>query len=259
MNGKHLAAHSVIFTLPLRVSFNSPLARLIGRVRLAATAAACFALTYSAGAQNNVPENDLRQHRAQFREALLSAILPEQKAYREQLVDLEKKLVAAHDYAGAIQVRDERVALEQELTAYEQEMPRLAARAAGDERLLPERIVFKPADAKLSGITLDKDGSLTQWGSSQASATWTLPKLPAGGYEVILKYSSGKDDVAAFVVKENFYVLKGKTTPAEKPTEKNLGTLRIRDGAGTLTLAADTVPKNSPMRLLSLELAPVNR
>ncbi len=210
-------------------------------------------------AQTNPPENDLRQMRAQFRGSLLTAILPEQRVYHDQLLDLEKKLAAAHDFAGAIQARDERVTLEQEITAYEEEMPRLAARASGADQLLPERIVFKPTDAKLSGLTLEKDGTLTQWSAAQSSATWTLPKLPAGGYEVILKYSSGKDDVAAFVVKENFYQLRAKTTPAEKPMEKNLGTLRIRDGAGTLTLAAESIPKNNSMRLLSLELAPVNR
>jgi hypothetical protein len=198
--------------------------------------------------------------RAQFRGSLLTAILPEQRAYHDQLLELEKKLAAAHDFAGAIQARDERVTLEQEITAYEEEMPRLAARASGADQLLPERIVFKPADAKLSGLTLEKDGSLSQWNAAQASATWTLPKLPAGGYEVFLKYSSGKDDPTAFIVRENFYFLRGKTTPTnQKPSEQSLGTLRIRDGEGTLTLAPESVPQNSALRLVSLELAPVNR
>jgi hypothetical protein len=208
----------------------------------------------------HAPDNDLRQMRAQFREALLTAILPEQRAYHDQLQDLEKKLAAAHDFAGAIQARDERVLLEEEITAYEEEMPRLAARASGADQLLPERIVFKPTDAKLSGLTLEKDGTLAQWNAAQASATWTLPKLPAGGYEVFLKYSSGKDDATGLIVRESFYFLRGKTTPTDqKPSEKSLGTLRIRDGDGTLTLAAESVPKNNALRLLSLELAPVNR
>jgi hypothetical protein len=210
--------------------------------------------------QEKPPENDLRQLRAQFRESLPSAILPEQREYHAQLAEVEKKLAAAHDYAGAIQARDERVALEQEITAYEQELPRLAARASGAEQLLPERIVFKPSDAKVSGVTLEKDGALTQWSTPQASATWKLPKIPAGGYEVFLKYASGKDDPAGFLVKENFYFLRGKTIPTNnKPLEKNLGTLRIHDGEGTLTLTAESIPKNSSLRLLALELAPVNR
>ena len=210
--------------------------------------------------QEKPPENDLRQLRAQFRESLLSAILPEQRDYHAQLAEVERKLAAAHDYAGAIQARDERVALEQEITAYEQELPRLTARAAGAEQLLPERIVFKPSDAKVSGATLEKDGSLAQWSSAQASATWKLPKLPAGGYEVFLKYASDKNDITGFIVKENFYSLRGKTTPTNnKPLEKNLGTLRIRDGEGTLTLTAESIPKNGSLRLLALELAPVNR
>ena len=219
-----------------------------------------FAILASASGQEKAPESDLRQLRARFRESLLSAILPEQREYHAHLAEVERKLAAAHDYAGAIQARDERVALEQEITAYEQELPRLAARASGAEQLLPERIVFKPADAKVSGVTLEKDGALTQWSSAQASATWKLPKLPAGGYEVFLKYASGKGDTTGFVVKENFYLLHGKTTPTnDKPVEKNLGTLRIRDGEGTLTLTAENIPKNSSLRLLALELAPVNR
>lgn len=205
------------------------------------------------------PEYDLRQLRAQFRESLLKAILPEQKDYQSQLAELEKKLVAAHDYAGAIQARDERLALEQEITAFEQEMPRLTARAAGSEQLLPERIVFKPAEASLSGLTLGKDGSIQAWESTSASATWKLPKLPAGGYEVFLKYVSGKEDVG-FKVKESFYFLRGKMAPSNgRALEKPLGTLRIHDGEGTLTLSAESLPKSGPVRLVALELAPVNR
>jgi hypothetical protein len=224
----------------------------------------CVVFSNLLWAQNPSPahptENDLRQMRAQFRGSLLTAILPEQHVYHDELLELEKKLAAAHDFAGAIQARDERVMLEQEITAYEEEMPRLAARASGADQLLPERIVFKPADAKLSGLALEKDGTLSQWSAAQSSATWTLPKLPAGGYEVFLRYSSGKDDPTAFIVRENFYFLRGKTTPTnQKRSEKSLGTLRIRDGEGTLTLTAENAPKNSALRLVSLELAPVNR
>jgi hypothetical protein len=256
---KHLAAPTVISILRSVISAARE-ALCASRVAFVTAAWGWLALAEPCGAQTHPPEGDLRQLRAQFRESLLTALLPEQHAYHDQLLELEKKLVTAHDYAGAIQSRDERIALEQEITAYEQELPRLAARASGADQLLPERIVFKPSDARLSGLTLEKDGTLAQWSGSQASATWSLPKLPAGGYEVFLKYSSGKEDITGFIVKENFYFLRGKTTPSnEKPAEKSLGTLRIRDGEGTLTLAAESAPKNCALRLLALELAPVNR
>lgn len=219
-----------------------------------------FVFATAGWGQEKPVENDLRQLRAQFRESLLGAILPEQREYHAQLAEMERKLAAAHDYAGAIQARDERIALEQEITAQEQELPRLAARASGIERLLPERFVFKPSEASVSGAILEKDGSLGQWSNAQASATWKLPKIPAGGYEVILKYASDKNDSTGLIVKENFYFLRGRTIPTNnKPLEKNLGTLRIHDGEGTLTLTAENVPKNNSLRLLALELAPVNR
>jgi hypothetical protein len=167
----------------------------------------------------------------------------------------------ARDYAAAVKVRDKRLALEQELTAFEQELPGLAIRATGQTALLPERIVFHPKDATLSGADLEKDGTLTGWGSRQGcSATWKLPGVPAGGYEVILRYISDGGGSAAFEVRESFYVLRGKVTaPAEKQAEKNLGTLRISDGAGTLTLAADGVSPPTQLRVVALELAPVTR
>ncbi len=203
---------------------------------------------------------NLRALRAEFRKILLDAIMPEKRAHLDRLRDLEKKLATAHDFAGAIRARDERLALEQEITALEQELPTLTARAIGEGKVLPERIPLKLEDATLSGVKLDKDGSLTGWSDTAYRATWNLPGLPAGGYEVILKYSCGKDEGGEVLVKESFYTLHGTVTPAnDKLVEKNLGTLRIRDGHGTLTLAANAPPKGGLMRLWSLELAPASR
>ena len=44
-----------------------------------------------------------------------------------------------------------------------------------------------------------------------------------------------------------------------KTEEKNLGTLRISNGAGSFTLTTEGGEKNASLRLVSLELAPVNR
>lgn len=203
---------------------------------------------------------DLRSLRSQFRKKLIETIMPEKKAHLERLRELEKKLATAHDFADAIRARDERTALEQELTALEQELPMLAARAAGEGKVLPERIPMKLEDATLKGVKADKDGALTGWDDTNCSVTWLLPGLPPGGYEVIIKYSCGKDEGGTVIVKESFYSLRGTVTPTEgKPLEKNIGTLRVRDGHGLLTIAANAAPKGGLMRLWSLELAPVSR
>jgi hypothetical protein len=212
-------------------------------------------------AQSKAHEPDLRTLRASFRQGLLSAILPEKRGYIAQLRELEKQLISARDYETAIKVRDERLALEQDLTAFEQELPGLAARAAGQMVLLPERIMFRPQDATLSGIRLEKDGTLAGWDTPQGgTATWRLPSLPAGGYEVIVTYMCQGSGSASFEVRENFYVLRGKVpAPAPAPVRRNLGTLRIRDGAGMLTLASDSTSQPGQLRVVALELAPVNR
>lgn len=227
------------------------------RIALAALLAApCLA----APETSKPAEADLRTLRALFRQGLLTAILPEKRAQAARLQDFEKQFALAHDYANAIKVRDERLALEQEITAFELELPGLAARAAGQAALLPERIVFRPQDAALSGLKLEKDGSLSGWDSPRASVTWKLPGLPAGGYEVIIKYTCTGNTSATIEARESFYVLRGKlTAPEDKLAEKNVGTLRIRDGTGPLTLATDGAGQPAPLRIVALELAPVNR
>lgn len=203
---------------------------------------------------------DLRTLRSVFRKSVIEAIMPEKQAHLERLRDLEKKLATSHNFADAIRARDERLALEHEITALEQELPMLTARAAGEGKVLPERIPLKLEDATLSGVKRDKDGVLAGWTDAQSLATWKLPGLPSGGYEVILKYSCGKDEGGEIMIKESFYTLRGTvTTTDDKLMEKNIGTLRIRDGHGTLTVAANSASKGGLMRLWSLELAPVSR
>lgn len=224
--------------------------------------AAMLAMSCQAGAlaQPKAAETDLRTLRALFRQGLLTAILPEKRAYAARLQELEKQLAGARDYAAAMKVREERLALEQEVTAFELELPGLAARAAGLAALLPERIVFRLQDAALTGLKLEKDNAISGWESARGAATWKLPGLPPGGYEVMVKYTCAGGSSAVLEVRESFYVLRGKlTAPEDKPVEKNLGTLRIRDGGGPLTLAADGAGLPAQLRIVALELAPVNR
>lgn len=203
---------------------------------------------------------DLRTLRSVFRKSLIEAIMPEQRSHLDQLLKLEKKLAAAHDFSNAIRARDERLTLEQELTVLEQELPMLTARAAGEGKVLPERIPLKLEEAVLTGVRLDSDGALTGWMDAQCLAAWKLPGVPAGGYEIILKYSCGRDGGGQFLLKENFYTLRGTLTPTDgKPMERNVGTLRIRDGHGALTLAVNAPSKDGLLRVWSMELAPVSR
>lgn len=211
-------------------------------------------------AQEESHEGELRRLRAAFRQSLLLAILPEKRSYAARLGEAEKRLVDAHDYAAATKVRDERLALEQQLTAHEQELPALAARAAGRGALLPERLVFRPQDATLAGLRLEKDGAIAGWESPGAAASWKLPALPAGGYEVALQYACNGGAGSAVEIRESYYLLRGQIRPTgEKTVKGNLGTLRIRDGAGSLTLVAGKGTDANLMRVFALELIPVNR
>lgn len=227
---------------------------------LAVLACLICVLPISAEDSPTADSADLRSLRSQFRKNLIETILLEKKAHLGRLGELEKKLATAHNFANAIRARDERVALEQEITALDQELPMLTARAAGEGKVLPERIAMKLDEATLTGVKLDKDGALTGWSDTASAAAWLLPGLPPGGYEIIIKYSCGKDEGGAVIVKESFYSLRGAVAPTgDKPMEKNIGTLRVRDGHGILILAANAPPKGGLMRLWSLELAPVSR
>jgi hypothetical protein len=202
------------------------------------------------------PPADLRLLKAGFRRSLLAAALPEMKAHREELLALEKKLAAAQDFAGAVKARDERAKLERQIGAFEQEAAILDARPAVENAArLAARIELKLSDAKLTGSRLDgKDGAIVGWDQPNASATWQLPGLPPGGYEVLLRCTGHAGEV---IIKEAFYSL---TTSCKATTEtsleQNLGVLRIRAGTGSLTLGVAQPEKCSEWRVYSVVLVP---
>lgn len=211
----------------------------------------------TSGAQETGP--DLRTLRAQLRRDLLTAALPEQKAQREALLALEKKYAAAQDFAGAIKARDERVRIEQEIAAMEKELTVLGQRTTAPVvARAPERIELNLAEATLQGVRLDaEDKSLTGWNVSGASATWRLPNLPPGGYEVSLNHQGGD---ASASLKESFYTLTSDLKPVSgKSVTQSLGTLRVRDGAGSLTLTLGPAEKCAALRIYSLVLVPAAR
>jgi hypothetical protein len=213
----------------------------------------------SSGAQDAAP--DMRALKAQLRRDLLTAALPEHKAHREELLALEKKYAAAQDYAHAIKARDERLRIEQEIGVMERELNTLAQRSASATATRPgERIELSFTEASLgAGVHVDtKDKSLTGWDSVGASATWKLPNLPSGGYEVVLNHQ-GSDANAMF--KESFYLLTCGLLkkPTGEAVEQTLGTLRVKDGTSTLTLTVGPPEKCTSLRVYSVALIPVAR
>lgn len=205
------------------------------------------------------PPPDLRSLRSQLRHDLLTSVLPVMTAQREDLLALERKHAEAQDYAGAARARDERVKLDGEIRAMEKELASVKARAAGAAAAkAPERIEFKLGEASLAGLQFDPAGqALTGFGGAQATATWSLPDLPPGGYEVLMTMSGGEGTIT---LGESFYTLSatinGRT---DKPVEKNLGTLRIRDGRAKLTLSAAPPEKCASLRVYALVLVPSAR
>lgn len=213
----------------------------------------------SSAAQDPAPEKDLRSLKMQLRQDLLGAILPERRLQRDELAALEKRLASIQDFAGAIRARDERMKLEKEIATLEKELPALKAQALSlQAKSLPEKIEFKVSDALLTGLKLDPQlGALTGWESPGASATWKLPDLPPGGYEVVLRYTG---DDGSVVLQESFYSLVGTCSPpAKKASDKSLGTLRVRDGRGILTLKPKAPEKCATLRVYALVLMPASR
>jgi hypothetical protein len=206
--------------------------------------------------QSPEPLPDLRSMKAGLRRSLLKEILPEMKAHCDRLRALEQKQAAVQDFAGAVKARDERTKVEKQISALEQEAVILASRPAIENAArLVARIELKLSDATLEGAQLDKeDGAITGWGAANSQATWKLPGIPAGGYEVLVRCTGQTGDVT---VKESFYSLISPCKSAnDKAIEHNLGTLRVRDGAGSLILGAAQPEKSTTWRVYSVVLVP---
>jgi hypothetical protein len=203
----------------------------------------------------------LATRRAQFESELLGSTLPVLKQQVAELAALEKKAAAARDYDAAIAIRTERERIEVEISSQAKLLLLLEARQQSIASKPPERILLKPSEAQLSGVRHDPTaGVLTGWTTAGATAVWRLPDLPPGGYEVILRYSSGPLEGGSVRVQESFYSLNADLgTTLKGFDDHNVGTLRVRDGAGQLKISAVKVLKDNLMQLQSVELVPANR
>lgn len=199
--------------------------------------------------------------RLAFQKRLLEAGLHPLKQHLTSLAEMEKQLAQAGDYAGAIEARNERKRLTTELERLDKELLLTQTRAQSLEaRLLPEKIPLDLAAAELEGGVRLDGGALTGWGRPGASAKWKLPGVPPGGYEVVLRYRCGPLEGGSLQVQETRYSLVSEVmTTLRGPQERNIGTLKITDGAGPLVLSARTVVKDNLMHLLSAHLVPAGR
>ncbi|MDZ4287006.1 MAG: hypothetical protein U0984_03560 [Prosthecobacter sp.] len=198
--------------------------------------------------------------RIDFERSMIEASLTPLKKHLTELALLEKQHADTRDYSGAIEARDLRRRLEDELERLDKELLLLQTREQSlKASLLPDRIPLRIEAAALNGVVRE-GGSLTHWRKPGASASWKLPTLPPGGYEVILRYRCGSLEGGSVQIQEAKFSLTGDMeTTLKGPQEKNLGTLKITDGSGPLIITARTVVKDNLMQLLAVELVPASR
>lgn len=203
---------------------------------------------------------EIALRRITYDRSLIVASLVPVKDQITTLEKLEKQFAEARDYDAAITARDERKRLQNELTRLDKELLLLQTREqALKAAMLPERIKLSLDSAKLSGLRRD-GGAITGWSKTGSSATWKLPGLPPGGYEIMLRYRCGAAEGGTLLVKESRFTLTTSIeTTLKGPEERNAGTLKISDGNGFLALVAQSLVTNNLMQLLAVELVPASR
>ena len=208
------------------------------------------------------PWTELAAMRTTHELSVRQAGVPALRQHLSELAALEKRCASTRDYSGAIAARNERQMIEREISRIEKESLLLKTRDQSlRSALLPDQIILMPERATLSGVEREPGtGALTNWKKAGASATWKLPDLPPGGYEVLVRYSCDALEGGSISINEQAFSLSGTAdTTLKGPAEKNFGTLKITNGSGSLTIAARTVLKTNLMHLYFVKLVPANR
>lgn len=208
------------------------------------------------------PPQELELARLDHQRQILAASLNPLKNSLSRLDELARTRARARDYEGALAARAERQKMETELERIAKELLLLEAREKLlKTALLPDRLLLPLAEARLDGVRWDAEKQrLTQWERPGASAEWKLPGLPPGGYEVLITYQCNPIEGGTLLISEKTFTLTGEMdTTLRGPEVKNLGTLKITDGSGTLRLSARTIVKSNLMDLIAVELVPANR
>ena len=203
---------------------------------------------------------DIALLRLGYERSLIESSLAPVKQQITTLTGLEKQFADARDYDAAITARDERKRLQNELGRLDKELLLLQTREQTlKTSLLPDRIKFPLDAATLSDLRLE-GGAITGWSKVGAAATWKLPTLPPGGYEVMLRYRCGTAEGGQLLIKEaRFTLTTNIETTLKGPEERSAGTLKISDGSGTLTLSAQALVTDNLMQLLAVELVPATQ
>ena len=207
--------------------------------------------------KDSSPGREISLLRIQYERDWIAASLA---AVKKQLVvaeGLEKRLAAGRDYDGAIAARDQAQKWQAELQRLSQELQLLQARELVVSAKAPPTTVSLPLEgAKLDGVVL-QGSMLTGWSKPGAAATWTLPALVPGGYEVVLRYRCGPLEGGSITAKESRFSLTGPVeTTLKGPEKRTLGTLKLSEGTKSFTLTAASVVKDNLMQLLGVELVP---
>ena len=208
-------------------------------------------------ADDNPSEREIALLRIQFERNWIATSLAAVKKQVAVVEALEKRLAEARDYDGAIAARQQHQQWQAELLRLSQDLELLQAREHTLTSPLPHPRILLPLDnAILAGVSR-RNGMLTDWAKPGASAMWKLPPLPPGGYEVRLRYRCGPLEGGSITAKEDIFTLSGPVeTTMRGPESRNLGTLRLSEGASSLTLTANSVMKDNLMQLLEVELIP---
>lgn len=203
---------------------------------------------------------EIAKLRISFERSLIESSLAPVKKQITTLTALEKQFADSRDYDAAITARDERKRLQNELARLDKELLLLQTREqALKASLLPDRIKLPLETAILTDVKRE-GGAISNWSKAGAAATWKLPALPPGGYEVMLRYRCGTAEGGILLIKEaRFSLVTSIETTLKGPEERNAGTLKISEGGGTLTLAAQSLVTNNLMQLLGVELVPASR
>jgi hypothetical protein len=206
----------------------------------------------------NASENALTRLRSEFEAALARSSVPPLKQRVAELLEVEKRAAAAWDWGTALTAREKRLRAEQELAAAEKLS--LLLNTVKDDGRLSGPVQLALSDAKLDGVRLDAArGVLTDWAAAGSKATWKLPDLSPGGYEVVLRYTSSATQGGTVRVQEQFYSLTADThITLHGPEQHLIGTLRVRSGSGPLVVSALKISKGGLMELSAVELVPVN-
>jgi hypothetical protein len=227
-------------------------------IRLAGTLGWLAAVPLTA---QNVPEPaQLRELRKAYAGELAATAAPAVQKYREALLVLERACIAQRDYPTAVAVRDERLKMEQKLTAWSKTAPTgvMARPYPGGP------VTLNASEAAGSGgVAFNKEkDALEGWKNPGACARWTLPfPLKAGGYEVVLEMACAPGSGGQVTIREDFHTLTRTVVPTKGWADfasQALGTLRVKANATDLNLRALTVEGDGLFLLRAVKLIPLS-